>query len=133
MPGAFHLFDHLVSTHEECRRNSEPQSSCRLQVYDEVKFCRLLNRKAGRRCAFENLVDMVRRFAAQLPLVRPISDQSAGQKQTLAARALLDHLFCAPEQRRGDAQAQCFRGLEIYDQLHFANLLHRQIGRLLSL
>jgi glyoxylase-like metal-dependent hydrolase (beta-lactamase superfamily II) len=43
-----------------------------------------------------------------------------------------DHLIGASEQRQGHGKTECFRGLEVDNQLDFRGLLHRQIGRFLS-
>ena len=40
-----------------------------------------------------------------------------------------DHLVGASQQRERDAKAQCFRCLEIDDQLQTCDPLHRQVGR----
>src|SRR5260221_11840628 len=48
------------------------------------------------------------------------------------ARSLFDHLVGADEQRSRDCEVECFCSLEIYRQLGFCDLLHRQIGRLLT-
>ena len=58
-----------------------------------------------------------------------------GHNQTRCGPAnspLFDHLVGAAEQRQGHGKTECFRGLEVDNQLDFRGLLHRQIGRFLA-
>src|SRR5450830_760399 len=57
-------------------------------------------------------------------------------KQTHAPQqtaSLFDHLVGAANQRQWDIQAECFRGLEIDDQIVVRLLLDREFGGLVSL
>ena len=58
-----------------------------------------------------------------------------GQKRTLCGAAkfrLFDYLVGAAQQGEWDSQAKRLRGLQVYNELDFAGLLHRQICRLVT-
>src|SRR5438067_4810134 len=48
LPGAFHLFDHLVGECEQFRRNSKPERFGGLDVDGKFEFGRLYDRQVGR-------------------------------------------------------------------------------------
>ena len=48
--------DHLIRLEEDSRRGREPEGLGNLEVNDQLKRGRLLNRQVGRRGAFEDLV-----------------------------------------------------------------------------
>src|SRR5256885_1720857 len=49
------------------------------------------------------------------------------------AASLFDDLVGADEQCSRNADAKCFRRLEVYDQFRLRGLLNRKVGRLLTL
>src|SRR5260370_29889424 len=49
------LFDHLIGRREEGRRHGEAKGLGGPEIDDELEVSRLLNRKIGRLCSFENL------------------------------------------------------------------------------
>src|ERR1700738_5237112 len=46
--GKQRLLDYLVGGGEQCRRNREAECLRRVQIYDEIELCRLLDRNVGR-------------------------------------------------------------------------------------
>src|SRR5262249_27068656 len=52
------------------------------------------------------------------------------EKQVEGRASLLDHLVGARDNRGGNLQAECFRGLEVDHQVELSRLQHRQVGRL---
>jgi hypothetical protein len=49
---------------------------------------------------------------------------------TQQTSSLFDHVVGAQQKRFRDRQPECFRDLEVDDQLEFRRLLDRQVGRL---
>src|SRR4029077_12002633 len=53
------LLNHLVGGGEQCRRNREAECLRRVQIYDEIELCRLLDRNVGRLRPAQNLIDVI--------------------------------------------------------------------------
>jgi hypothetical protein len=60
------LFDHLVCADKQEGRHSKAEFLGRLQIDNQLKFGRLLNRQIGRLGAFENLIDVADCTAEQI-------------------------------------------------------------------
>ena len=71
------LFDHLVGAREQGRRYLYPSCPGSSEIYHQLEFCRLLNRKSCRVCTFENSIDITRGASEEVHFIRPIGDKPA--------------------------------------------------------
>src|SRR6476661_11095063 len=71
------LFDHIVGALLELRRHLDTQRLRRLEIDDKLKIDRLLHRKFGGLLTFEYLVDIDRRAAKLIEIVRRVRQKAA--------------------------------------------------------
>src|SRR5262249_31448457 len=105
------LLNNRIRSHQDRRRNREPQSLRGLQVDDQLERLRLLHGEIAWPSAFQDLVDVGGRAAKQLGEARAVGHQATG------------HSVLFDLKDRGQSRA----GGELYDPAH-EQLLYR-IGR----
>ena len=71
------LFDHFIGTREQGHRYLYPSCPGSPEIYHQLEFCRLLNRKSCRVCTFENSIDITRGASEEVHFIRPIGDKPA--------------------------------------------------------
>ena len=76
-PRAQSTIDQLVGTFEHRRWNSQTELSRGLDVDNELKFCRLLDRKITRLRTFKNHVHIVGGTTLNCRKTRPVRNQAA--------------------------------------------------------
>src|SRR5262249_16873832 len=71
------LLDHLVGTGDERLRKGESERFRGLEIYHQLEFGRLLDRKIGRVSNFEYFIDVTRSAAEKIREILPIRHQKA--------------------------------------------------------
>src|SRR5262249_39590441 len=72
------LFDHLVGTSEQSRRDNNPERFGRLQVDGELKLSRPQDRQIGRSLALKNAPAIDAGLANEVRKVRSVAHQPTG-------------------------------------------------------
>jgi len=75
------LFDHLVGAHQERFRDFQAERLGGLQVDHQFELGRRLDRQVGRLLAAQNAVDIGRRAAERIDIVRPVGQQAAAFRE----------------------------------------------------
>ena len=70
-------FDYFVGQRKQLWRNFKSHRLCRLEIYDQFKFRRLLHRQIGRLGPLQNLIDKDRRFLKHVWVIRPVRHEPA--------------------------------------------------------
>src|SRR6516164_977040 len=71
------LFDHLVGATEQQRWHVEVQRFGGLEIDDQFKLCRRLDREVGRLLALEDAVDVLWHLAKLFDIIRTVGHQAA--------------------------------------------------------
>ena len=71
------LFDHIVGATEQQRWHVEVQRLGGLEIDDQFKLCRRLDREVGRLLALEDAVDVLWHLAKLFDKISTIGDQAA--------------------------------------------------------
>src|SRR5262249_59549562 len=90
--------DRPGSAGEQCRRHGETERSRRNQVDDQIKLGRLLDRKIGRLCPAQNLIDIVGGTPVQVQEVRSIGNQTPAFERLSAA----NYCWQSRSERKGE-------------------------------